>query len=97
MRETLDTLEPPDTLPELCEVLSRALVERPPVQPKEGAIFQASYDSTLGELQSLCETGAADFAEAACSQVVVMAEGPKFLASHEDADHVRTPSPSGAG
>jgi DNA mismatch repair protein MutS len=58
LRETLDTSEPPDTLPELCEVLSRALVENPPAQPKEGAIFQASYDGTLGELLSLCEAGA---------------------------------------
>jgi DNA mismatch repair protein MutS len=58
LRETLDTREPPDTLPELYEVLSRALVESPPVQAKEGAIFQASYDGALGELQSLCEAGA---------------------------------------
>jgi DNA mismatch repair protein MutS len=58
LRETLETLEAPDTLPELCDVLSRALVERPPVQPKEGAVFQASYDAALGELASLCEAGA---------------------------------------
>ncbi len=58
LRETLETLEPPDTLPELCALLVRALVERPPAQPKEGAVFLASYDTTLGELASLCEAGA---------------------------------------
>ncbi len=63
LRETLETLTPPDTLPELNDVLSRALVERPPAQPKEGAIFQASYDAALGELASLCETGAEHMTE----------------------------------
>jgi DNA mismatch repair protein MutS len=58
LRETLDTLQAPDTLPELCDLLRQALVENPPVQAKEGAIFQASYDAALGELQSLCEAGA---------------------------------------
>jgi DNA mismatch repair protein MutS len=58
LRETLETLEPVDTLPELCAVLSRALVERPPVQPKEGAIFQPEYDPELADLASLCESGA---------------------------------------
>jgi DNA mismatch repair protein MutS len=58
LRETLETLEPVDTLPELCAVLSRALVERPPAQPKEGAIFQPEYDAELSDLASLCESGA---------------------------------------
>jgi DNA mismatch repair protein MutS len=58
LRETLETLEPIDTLPELCSVLNRALVERPPVQPKEGAIFHPEYDPELAELASLCESGA---------------------------------------
>ena len=58
LRETLETLEPVDTLPELCAVLCRALVERPPVQPKEGAIFQPEYDTELADLASLCESGA---------------------------------------
>jgi DNA mismatch repair protein MutS len=58
LRETLDTLLPVDTLEELTRELASALVERPPSQAKEGAIFQAGYDSELSELQSLCQSGA---------------------------------------
>ncbi|HTV21288.1 MAG TPA: DNA mismatch repair protein MutS, partial [Polyangiaceae bacterium] len=63
LRETLETREPPDTLPELAATLERALVERPPAQAKEGAIFQPEYDSELGELASLCESGAQHMTE----------------------------------
>jgi DNA mismatch repair protein MutS len=58
LRETLDTLRPLDTLEELTLELASALVERPPSQAKEGAIFQPGYDSELSELQSLCQSGA---------------------------------------
>jgi DNA mismatch repair protein MutS len=58
LRETLGTHGPVDTLDELTAELARALVERPPAQPKEGAIFQAGYDAELSELQSLCQSGA---------------------------------------
>jgi DNA mismatch repair protein MutS len=63
LRETLETSEPPDTLPELADTLARALVERPPAQPKEGAIFQPDYDRELSELASLCESGAQHMTE----------------------------------
>ena len=63
LRETLETREPPDTLPELTATLGRALVERPPAQPKEGAIFQLDYDRELTELTSLCESGAQHMTE----------------------------------
>ena len=58
LRETLGTLAPVDTVPELGAVLCGALVERPPAQPKEGAVFQPEYDAELAELSSLCESGA---------------------------------------
>jgi DNA mismatch repair protein MutS len=63
LRETLETSVPPDTLPELTATLARALVERPPAQPKEGAIFQPDYDRELCELASLCESGAQHMTE----------------------------------
>ncbi len=63
LRETLETDRPVDTLPELSALLARALVERPPAQPKEGSIFQSGYDAELAELQGLCESGAHHMAE----------------------------------
>jgi len=63
LRETLETREPPDTLPELTDTLARALVEHPPAQTKEGAIFQPDYDAALNELCSLCESGATHMTE----------------------------------
>jgi DNA mismatch repair protein MutS len=58
LRETLETLTPIDTLPELTETLERALSERPPAQVKEGAVFLPGYDRELADLWSLCESGA---------------------------------------
>jgi DNA mismatch repair protein MutS len=58
LRETLETLRPVDTLPELTQTLERALVERPPALAKEGAVFLPDYDRELSELWSLCESGA---------------------------------------
>jgi DNA mismatch repair protein MutS len=58
LRETLETLSPVDTLPELTETLERALVERPPALVKDGAVFLSDYDRELSELWSLCESGA---------------------------------------
>ncbi|MEO8184740.1 MAG: DNA mismatch repair protein MutS, partial [Deltaproteobacteria bacterium] len=63
LRLTLQTAEPVDTLDELIETLVRALVERPPAQPKEGAVFQSGYDPELGELSALCQTGAQHMSE----------------------------------
>jgi DNA mismatch repair protein MutS len=58
LRETLETHEPVDTLPELTDTLSRALVARPPALVKDGAVFLPDYDRELAELWSLCESGA---------------------------------------
>lgn len=58
LRETLGTDHPVDTVAELTEELVRALVERPPAQPKDGSVFLPSYDPELHELESLCRTGA---------------------------------------
>jgi DNA mismatch repair protein MutS len=63
LRDILETSSPIDTLPELTFVLERALVERPPAQPKEGAIFQPEHDAELCELFSLCERGAQHMTE----------------------------------
>jgi DNA mismatch repair protein MutS len=57
-RETLGlTEEPLDTVAELADELARVLVERPPAQPKDGAIFQEGVDAELGELSSLRASG----------------------------------------
>jgi DNA mismatch repair protein MutS len=63
LRDILETRAPIDTLPELTGLLERALVERPPAQPKEGAIFQPEHDAELAELFSLCERGAQHMTE----------------------------------
>ncbi len=46
-----------DVLPELSAELCRALVERPPAQPKEGGVFAPGFDSELDELESLKQSG----------------------------------------
>lgn len=57
----LETLEldtsPPDLVADLAELLSRALVERPPAQAKEGAIFKSDFDAELAEFDSLRKSG----------------------------------------
>ncbi len=63
LKETLETHGPIDTLDDLTHELARALVERPPAQPKEGAVFQTGYDAELSELQSLCQSGAQHMVE----------------------------------
>jgi len=57
-RESLHVSDSIDTVAELAELLSRALVERPPAQPKEGSVFQAGYDAQLDEFATLRKTGA---------------------------------------
>jgi DNA mismatch repair protein MutS len=46
-----------DTVPELSELLERALVERPPAQAKEGEIFKPEFDAELAELSDLRKSG----------------------------------------
>jgi DNA mismatch repair protein MutS len=48
---------PIDTLPELAEELSRALVERPSPLAKQGEIFRPEFDTELGELDALRRDG----------------------------------------
>ena len=40
-----------DPLPDLCDLLSRALVDSPPTNPREPGIFQAGYSDELDELR----------------------------------------------
>jgi DNA mismatch repair protein MutS len=63
LRLTLQTAEPIDTLDELIEILASALVENPPAQPKDGAVFRSEYDPELSELHGLCQTGAQHMSE----------------------------------
>jgi DNA mismatch repair protein MutS len=46
-----------DTVPELRALLERALVERPPAQPKDGEIFRPEFDAELAELAELRKSG----------------------------------------
>src|SRR5204863_7417859 len=48
---------PVDTLAEVAGELEQALVERPPAQPKEGAIFRPGYDAELDEAESVRKRG----------------------------------------
>ncbi|HYQ00212.1 MAG TPA: DNA mismatch repair protein MutS [Polyangiaceae bacterium] len=58
LRETLGvTAEGLDTVPELAELLERALVARPPVQAKDGEIFKPEFDAELAELSELRKSG----------------------------------------
>jgi DNA mismatch repair protein MutS len=61
--EILGTDRPVDVLPELCEELTRALVERPRSQAKEGAIFRPEYDARLAAEEELCRDGASKLVE----------------------------------
>jgi DNA mismatch repair protein MutS len=58
MRETLGLGASVDTVSELRDELERALVERPPQQPKDGAVFRPGYDPELDELAALAKSGA---------------------------------------
>ncbi|MEO8902558.1 MAG: DNA mismatch repair protein MutS, partial [Polyangiaceae bacterium] len=58
LRETLGVTEGGvDTVSELAELLERALVPRPPAQPKEGEIFKPEFDAELAELAQLKKSG----------------------------------------
>jgi len=57
-RECLGLAEPVDRVADLVAELERALVERPPQQPKDGAVFRAGYDAELDELALLTKSGA---------------------------------------
>jgi DNA mismatch repair protein MutS len=58
MRETLGCSEPVDAVSDLQSELERALVERPPQQPRDGAVFRPGYDPDLDELAALAKSGA---------------------------------------
>ncbi len=58
-RETLGLgAEPIDVVADVALELERALVERPPAQPKESAVFRRGFDSDLDELDELKRSGA---------------------------------------
>ncbi len=58
LRETLGVTEAGlDTVTQLTDLLERALVPRPPAQPKEGEIFKAEFDTELAELALLRKSG----------------------------------------
>jgi len=57
-RETLGIADPVDLCAELTAELARALVDRPPQQAKEGAIFRTGWDAELDELDALAKHGA---------------------------------------
>ena len=64
MHDTLGIADgPPDVVLDVQEELSRALVERPPAQAKEGHIFAPGYDSELDELSQLAQSGAGAMVE----------------------------------
>ncbi|HEY6727457.1 MAG TPA: DNA mismatch repair protein MutS [Polyangiaceae bacterium] len=56
-RDALVLNEPVDSVDELRARLEQALVDRPPAQSKEGAVFKADYDSELCELDQLKQHG----------------------------------------
>ncbi|MEY4550794.1 MAG: hypothetical protein RL685_6989 [Pseudomonadota bacterium] len=58
LRQVFETQERLDTLDELLETLTQALVERPPLHAKDGPVFRPEYDPELSELHTLCQTGA---------------------------------------
>ncbi len=58
LRETLGlTKNGLDTVKELHDLLDRALVARPPAQPKDGEIFKPEFDAELAELAELRKHG----------------------------------------
>ena len=56
-RDALVLNEAVDVVDELHARLERALVERPPAQAKEGAVFKSEYDAELSELDELKQHG----------------------------------------
>ena len=56
-RDALVLNAPVDLVDELRTRLEQALVDRPPAQTKEGAVFKAEYDPELGELDELKQHG----------------------------------------
>jgi DNA mismatch repair protein MutS len=58
LKQTLHTAQAVDTVDSLADQLDKALVERPPALPKEGAVFRTGYDAELDEIASLCKSGA---------------------------------------
>jgi DNA mismatch repair protein MutS len=57
-REALElAARAPDTVDDLADELGRALVDRPPTQPKDGAVFRPGFDRELDELDQLRRTG----------------------------------------
>jgi DNA mismatch repair protein MutS len=59
LREVLDLgAEAADRVADVAVALERALVERPPQQPKDGAVFKSGFDAELDELSSLEKSGA---------------------------------------
>jgi hypothetical protein len=54
-------------------------------------------DAPRAGVAFLCETGSMDFANVPCSTLYATASGPAFLADHQDADHMQTPTAAGAG
>ncbi len=64
LRETLGVSKNGlDTVPELGALLERALVARPPAQPKDGEIFKPEFDTELAELAELRKSGTARMVE----------------------------------
>jgi DNA mismatch repair protein MutS len=58
LRETLGVGERGlDCVPALAALLERALVARPPAQPKDGEIFKPEFDAELAELAELRKSG----------------------------------------
>ncbi|MCU0657568.1 MAG: DNA mismatch repair protein MutS [Polyangiaceae bacterium] len=55
--------EPVDALPELQQLLARALVDRPPALAREGGIFRPSYSADLDEQRDLQSGGAQKLSE----------------------------------
>ncbi|MFO0659489.1 MAG: hypothetical protein U0165_06630 [Polyangiaceae bacterium] len=49
--------EPIDPLSDLCKLLQKALVDRPPTLAREPDIFRASYDKDLDEARDLQQHG----------------------------------------
>ncbi len=57
LREVLGLLRPVDVVQDVCQVLTRALVDDPPALAKEGAVFRDEYDEQLSQLQDLRQNG----------------------------------------
>jgi DNA mismatch repair protein MutS len=55
--EILGLAEPVDEVAEVRDLFARALVERPPAQPKDGGVFLRGFDPELDELDALKKSG----------------------------------------